>query len=129
MNFDWRPGYVLLPRFENKKGSTSPYQVKTVKLLDTVGENPILAAAGEEQIAGAKIFVKSCSKCHSHFGFGGFKAPKIELMTIRYPNDSALMKFLRAPSQTLGRPIGMSAFEGSDEQMASLVQYLRTLEQ
>jgi mono/diheme cytochrome c family protein len=130
VDFDWRPGYILLPSGESSNGSssTSPYQVAEIELIDKQTQNPIISSTPTRHLRGATVFVKSCSKCHSHNGFGGFKAPEIQLVTIRHPKDENLKKVLRAPTQTLGRKIGMSAFSGTDEDLDALVKFLRTLE-
>ncbi|MEO0336653.1 MAG: cytochrome c, partial [Pseudomonadota bacterium] len=103
-------------------------QVSKIVLIDKPGVNPILAAASTKNLKGATVFVRSCAKCHSHKGYGGFKAPSIELVTIRRPNDESLKEFIKNPAKTLGRNVGMSAFAGTEEELRSLVEFLRTLE-
>lgn len=124
VNFDWRPGYILV----NGASGTSPYQVTDIYLLEKKTVNPILAKTAISLQPGAKVFIKTCSKCHSLYGYGGQKGPNITHLTKLKPNDSQLKSFLRDPSLNGKRSSGMSAYKGSDSELNQLVRFLRSIE-
>ncbi|MCF8057751.1 MAG: cytochrome c [Bacteriovoracaceae bacterium] len=127
--FDWRPSYILLDPKSPKVSVASPYQVKAIKIYDESIINPILTRLDETYQAGAKVFIKTCSKCHSLKGFGGKKAPAMNLVIKRWKlkKDDALEAFLRNPQGTLKRKIQMSAFNGSQKELSELIKFLRSL--
>ncbi len=121
--FRWRPSYLLLDA-----KIASPYAVKSIELKETKLENPILLSASSETLPGAKVFVRSCAKCHSHKGFGGKKAPKMKYMIRRWKNKmEELPSFLRNPQEILKRKIQMSAFSGTEQELKDLLTYLKTI--
>lgn len=127
--FRWEPAYILLDPSSPKVSVASPYQVKTIKIYDKPVINPILTDLDKGLVKGANVFIKTCSKCHQHLGYGGIKAPAIKFMVRRWKSksDKALRAFLRDPQKTLKRKIQMSAYSGPESDLLELIKFLRSL--
>jgi len=127
--FRWEPSYILLDPKSPKFSVASPYQVKKIRLFDRSVLNPILVKTDESYKKGAEVFIKTCSKCHRHLGYGGKKAPAIKFMIRRWrlKSDDALGAFLRNPQKLVKRKIQMSGYRGSESDLNELVKFLRAL--
>ncbi|MCB0377846.1 MAG: cytochrome c [Bdellovibrionales bacterium] len=127
-HFDWRPGYLVFRDSKMSAGKSSPYQIISLELLDQTPTQEFLAKVPDHLKNGAKVYLKTCNKCHSYQGLGGSKAPPINFMTIKRKNNSDLKRFLRAPQDVAKRRFEMSPFTGSDQDLDKLLKFLRSLE-
>ena len=126
--FHWGPSYILLDPKNPKVSVASPYQVKRISIFEKKEENPVLMSVAAPYKRGAEVFIKTCSKCHQHLGFGGKKAPAMKLVIRRWKRkpDDALKAFLRDPQGTLKRKIQMSGYTGPEKDLEELVKFLRS---
>ena len=126
-HFNWQPAYIIATG--EKDIVFSPYQVKSIIVSERRLANPKMVKVAAPLQKGAEVFVKTCSKCHRYKGFGGKKAPNMKFMMRRWrlKSDEQLKKFLRSPQDVLNRKIQMSAFNGTDAQLDSLVKFLRSV--
>ncbi|MCJ8275662.1 MAG: cytochrome c, partial [Bdellovibrionales bacterium] len=125
---DWRPSYLLLGSPHEALFGSSPYQVHKIKIFDKATDDLFLAKVPKKFQEGALAYIKKCSKCHSHKGYGGMKAPPISVMTVRWPKDEEFKKFLANPQQMAKRQFEMSAYEGTPEELDQLLLFLRHIE-
>lgn len=120
----YKPSYLLIGK--NSEINT-PYAVKTYHFYKRKLINPILKETPKQLLAGAKIFVKSCAKCHSYKGHGGQKAPGIVEVVNRWKKDEDLISFLKRPSATTKRKTHFFIYKGKDKELEELIKYLRAL--
>lgn len=126
-HFRWEPAYIIA---QGKKDIVfSPYQVKNIIVSERRLANPQMIKVAAPLQKGAEVFMKTCSKCHRYKGFGGRKAPNMKFMMRRWrlKSDEKLKKFLRNPQEEINRKIQMSAFNGTDQDLDSLVKFLRSV--
>ena len=130
-HFDWRPAYILIGPGKSAPSVASPYQVVNIKVFEGKEKmNPLYSKVDRSHHKGLKTFIETCSKCHSHQGYGGNKAPAINLLLMSWKNkkDKDLKALLRDPQSVLGRKIQMSPFDRSEQELDGLIQFLRSLD-
>ncbi len=124
--FDWKPIYILLAP-TTKHSLSSPYQVNKIIFNTTkVALDLRSSIPGLDQKSSA-LLQKSCLKCHSLHSQGGFKAPPLKAVLIRYKNNEKLKKLLKDPQGTAKRQIEMSPFKGSQKDLNDLIKALNII--
>jgi cytochrome c2 len=126
--FNWRPGYLIFLKPDSLNLFSSPYQIVEIKLSGNEFENLILTKTPKKLHTGAKVFIKTCNKCHNYQGIGGIKAPAINFITSRWQDNKEFKEFLKQPQKKLGRKIEMSGFKGSSKDLENLINFLRFIE-
>jgi cytochrome c2 len=126
--FKWQPGYLIYLKKSKSFKASAPYQVTQIEFEAIDSKKTLLNFVPNEFKTGAKVFLKTCNRCHSYKGVGGSKAPLISALTSRWKNNNEFKTFLRQPSKTLGRKISMSRYKGSEENLDSLILFLRSIE-
>ena len=127
--FKWQPSYILFNQKDKKVSVSSPYQVMKMIIFENKVESSLLDKIHSSKHKGARVFIRSCSKCHAYKGFGGKKAPKMNLVIKRWKrkDDNKLKSFLKNPQQVSKRKIQMSPYTGSDEDLNYLIEFLRSI--
>ena len=127
--FKWQPSYILFNKKDKKVSVSSPYQVTKMIIYENKVETTLLDKVHSSKRQGAKVFMRSCSKCHAHKGFGGKKAPKINIVIKRWKrkDNEKLKAFLKNPQLISKRKIQMSPYTGTDKDLEYLIEFLRSI--
>lgn len=120
----YKPSYLLVGKDSE---INTPYAVETYHFYKKEIPNPILTKAPSHLLAGAKVFVNRCTKCHHYDGYGGQKAPEIVKAVKKWPKDDELIQFLKRPKATINKKTHVFGYKGKDQDLVELIKFLRTL--